>query len=96
MLSRTAKSPVRLNRGHSQTIFRAHLNGLKPLTTYYYRVTSSAADGIDDGEKSAIERFTAPGPDDGASRLIRSRSSGHRIGYSAASRSQEFSALFRA
>jgi Purple acid Phosphatase, N-terminal domain len=39
-LSQTAKSHIRLNRGHPQTIFRVRLDGLKPQTTYYYTVTS--------------------------------------------------------
>ena len=37
-LSQTAKSPIRLNQGHPNTMFRVRMQGLKPRTTYYYRV----------------------------------------------------------
>ena len=62
MPSRTAKSPIQLNRSHPRTIFRVRIDGLKPLTTYYYRVTSIGGDDIGDGEQSPIRRFTTPGP----------------------------------
>jgi|ERR1019366_335199 phosphodiesterase/alkaline phosphatase D-like protein len=61
-LNETAKSHIRLNRGHSYTVFRVRLNGLKPKTTYYYRVTSIESNGKSDGEESAVNRFTTPGP----------------------------------
>jgi cytochrome c peroxidase len=61
-LSHTARSAIRLNRSHPQTIFRVRLDGLKPLTTYYYRVTSIGSDGVSDGAKSPIGRFTTAGP----------------------------------
>jgi hypothetical protein len=61
-LSLTAKSPFRLNRDHPETIVRVRIDGLKPLTTYYYRVTSIGSDDVSDGEKSAIERFATPAP----------------------------------
>ena len=61
-LSASAKNPIRLNRGHSYTVFRVRLNGLKPKTTYYYKVTSMGSDGRSDGEESAVNRFTTPGP----------------------------------
>ena len=35
-LSQTAQSPIRLNPGHSYTVFRVRMEGLKPRTTYYY------------------------------------------------------------
>ena len=63
-LNETAKSHIRLNRGHSYTIFRVRLNALKPKTTYYYRVTSIESNGKSDGEESAVNRFTTPGPDE--------------------------------
>ena len=63
-LSQTAKSHIRLNRGHSYTIFRVRLNALKPKTTYYYKVTSIESNGKSDGEESAVKRFTTPGPDE--------------------------------
>jgi hypothetical protein len=61
-LSQTAKSHIRLNRGHPQTIFRVRVDGLKPQTTYYYTVTSMGSDGVSDGEESPVKQFTTPGP----------------------------------
>jgi Purple acid Phosphatase, N-terminal domain len=53
-----AKSPVRLNPGHSSTVFRVRLDSLKPRTTYYFKVDGMHADGERDGLKSPIGRFT--------------------------------------
>jgi phosphodiesterase/alkaline phosphatase D-like protein len=61
-LSQTAKSPIRINRGHSETRFRVRLAGLKPQTTYYYRVTSEDSAGVSSGVKSPVEKFTTPAP----------------------------------
>jgi phosphodiesterase/alkaline phosphatase D-like protein len=61
-LSQTAKNPIRLNRGHSETVFRVRLQGLKPRTTYYYTVTSEESGGRSDGVKSTVNKFTTPGP----------------------------------
>ena len=61
-LSRTAKSHVRLNRGHPETIFRVRVEGLKPRTTYYYTVTSIESNGKSDGVMSSVNQFTTPGP----------------------------------
>src|SRR5882724_6328776 len=44
-LNATAKSHIRLNRGHSYTVFRVRLNALKQKTTYYYSVTSIQSNG---------------------------------------------------
>jgi cytochrome c peroxidase len=63
LLSRTAKSPIRLNRSHPETVFRVRLDGLKPLTTYYYRVTSMDGGGMSEGARSPVEQFTTPGRD---------------------------------
>jgi phosphodiesterase/alkaline phosphatase D-like protein len=60
-LNQTAKSPIRLNPGHSYTVFRVRLDGLKPRTTYYYTVDSTEANGKGDGVKSAVKHFTTPG-----------------------------------
>ena len=60
-LSQTAKSPIRLNPGHSHTVFRVRMDGLKPRTTYYYAVDSIEANGKSDGVKSTIKHFTTPG-----------------------------------
>src|SRR6266852_8439588 len=51
-LSRTAKSPIRLNPGHSYTVFRVRMDDLKPQTTYYYTVDSMEANGNGDELKS--------------------------------------------
>ena len=59
-LSQTAKSHIRLNRSHPETIFRVRILGLKPQTSYYYWVTSMGADGRSDGVKSAVNQFTTP------------------------------------
>jgi hypothetical protein len=59
-LSQTAKSHIRLNRNHPESIFRVRVPGLKPQTTYYYWVTSAGADGTSDGVKSAVSQFTTP------------------------------------
>src|SRR6266852_6672799 len=59
-LSQTAKSHIRLNQNHSYTIFRVRVNGLTPLTTYYYTVDSIQANGTSDGVKSAIKQVNTP------------------------------------
>ena len=61
-LSQTAKNHIRLNRGHPETIFRVRMQGLKPDTTYYYKVTSMGADGQSDGVESPVNHFTTPAP----------------------------------
>jgi hypothetical protein len=61
-LSQTAKSHLRLNRNHPETIFRVRMPGLKAQTTYYYWVTSIDSNGTSDGVKSSISRFTTPAP----------------------------------
>lgn len=57
-LSQIAKSPIRLNPGHSYTVFRVRMDDLKPRTTYYYTVDSIEANGNGDGVKSTVEHFT--------------------------------------
>jgi len=57
-LNQTAKSPIRLNPGHSYTVFRVRMEELKPGTTYYYTVDSIEANGRDDGVKSSVKHFT--------------------------------------
>jgi hypothetical protein len=57
-LSETAKSPIRLNPGHRETVFRVRVPDLKPKTTYYYTVESMGADGTNDGVKSPVKHFT--------------------------------------
>jgi phosphodiesterase/alkaline phosphatase D-like protein len=53
-LSETAKSHIRLNRTHSYTVFRVRVEGLRPKTTYYYKVDSVDARGASDGVISPI------------------------------------------
>jgi hypothetical protein len=57
-LSQTAKNPIRLNPGHSDTVFRVRIEGLQPGTTYYYKVDSMEANGTGDGVKSTVNHFT--------------------------------------
>ena len=59
-LSRTAKSHIRLNQGHSYTVFRVRVEGLAPKTTYYYKVDSMQANGASDGVTCPINTFTTP------------------------------------
>jgi Purple acid Phosphatase, N-terminal domain len=57
-LSQMAKSHIRLNQTHPDTIFRVRVLGLSPGTTYYYTVDSMEATGESDGVKSPVESFT--------------------------------------
>ena len=57
-LSQMAKSHIRLNQSHTDTIFRVRVLGLNPGTTYYYRVDSMQATGQSDGVKSPVKRFS--------------------------------------
>jgi hypothetical protein len=61
-LNQTAKSHIRLNQNHADTIFRVMVVGLAPRTTYYYTVDSMEATGESDGLKSTVAKFTTPGP----------------------------------
>ncbi len=56
-LNQTAKSPIRLNPGHPDTVFRVRIEGLQPGTTYYYKVDSMEANGKGDGETSELKTF---------------------------------------
>jgi cytochrome c peroxidase len=57
-LVETAESPVRLNPSHSYAVFRVRMDGLKPETTYYYKVDSREADGARDRIISPLNKFT--------------------------------------
>jgi phosphodiesterase/alkaline phosphatase D-like protein len=61
-LSQTAKGHIRLNRAHPETIFRVRMAGLRPQTTYYYKVTSTDSGGESDGVESPVSQFTTPAP----------------------------------
>jgi hypothetical protein len=63
-LSQTAKSQITVNRGHPETMFRVRVVGLKPRTTYYYKVTSIESGGKSDGAESPVSQFTTPGPEE--------------------------------
>ena len=56
-LSQTAKSPIRLNPSHPDTIFRVRIQGLQAGTTYYYKVDSMEANGKGDGVTSEVKTF---------------------------------------
>ena len=43
-------------------MFRVRMPGLKPQTTYYYKVTSTESNGKSDGVESPVNQFTTPGP----------------------------------
>jgi phosphodiesterase/alkaline phosphatase D-like protein len=59
-LSQIAKSHIRLNQNHSDTIFRVRMDGLRPQTTYYYTVDSMQATGKSDGVNSSVHQFANP------------------------------------
>jgi hypothetical protein len=59
-LDQTAKSHIRLNINHSETVFRVRMPDLKPKTTYYYAVDSMEPNGTSDGVKSPVKKFTTP------------------------------------
>jgi Purple acid Phosphatase, N-terminal domain len=61
-LSQTAKNHIRLNQSHPETVFRVRMDGLKPATTYYYKVTSMGYDGVSDGVESSVHQFTTAAP----------------------------------
>jgi hypothetical protein len=61
-LNQTAKSHIRLNQKHAETVFRVSVEGLAPRTTYYYTVDSIQASGESDGVKGPVAKFTTPGP----------------------------------
>jgi hypothetical protein len=61
-LSRTARSPIRLNPGRPDAVFRVRIDGLEPRTTYYYTVESFEGNGRSDGVKSGLRTFTTGPP----------------------------------
>jgi hypothetical protein len=56
-LNQTAKTPIRLNPGHPDTVFRVRIQGLQAGTTYYYKVDSMEANGKGDGVTSEVKTF---------------------------------------
>jgi phosphodiesterase/alkaline phosphatase D-like protein len=61
-LNQVAKSHIRLNRSHSETVFRVSVSGLSPRTTYYYTVASVDSGDRSDEVESSVNRFTTPAP----------------------------------
>jgi Purple acid Phosphatase, N-terminal domain len=59
-LDQTAKSPIRLNPYHEQTVFRVRMEALQANTTYYYMVDSMESNGTSDGVKSPVRKFSTP------------------------------------
>lgn len=68
-LNQTGKNHIRLNRSHPETVFRVRMDGLKPQTTYYYKVTSMGGDGQSDGVESSVNHFTTAAPGSGNQRF---------------------------
>jgi hypothetical protein len=56
-LDLTAMSPNRINPSHSDIVFRVRMSDLEPDTTYYYRVSSTQADGTSDRVTSSVSQF---------------------------------------
>jgi len=56
-LDLTAVSPTRINPGHTDMVFRVRMNDLQPETTYYYKVSSTQANGTADPGTSAVQQF---------------------------------------
>jgi hypothetical protein len=59
-LNQTAKSPIRVNPSHSDTVFRVRVQGLQSGTTHYYKVDSMEANGTSDGYTSKLKTFKIP------------------------------------
>jgi Purple acid Phosphatase, N-terminal domain len=56
-LDLTAVSPTRINPGHTDMVFRVRMNDLQPETTYYYKVSSTQANGTADPATSSVQQF---------------------------------------
>ena len=56
-LDMTAMSPTRINPSHSDMVFRVRMNDLQPDTTYYYKVSSTQANGTSDPVTSSVRQF---------------------------------------
>ena len=56
-LDSKAESPTRINTAHSDMVFRVRVNDLQPDTTYYYKVSSTQADGTSDPVTSSVRQF---------------------------------------
>lgn len=56
-LDLTAVSPTRINPAHNDMVFRVRMNDLQPGTTYYYKVSSTQANGTADPVASGVQQF---------------------------------------
>jgi hypothetical protein len=56
-VSQTAKSPIRLNPGHTYTVFRVRMDDLPPPTICDYKVDSMESNGKSDGVTSPVKHF---------------------------------------
>jgi hypothetical protein len=56
-LDLTAMSPNRISPSHSDMVFRVRMNDLQPDTTYYYKASSTQADGTFDPVTSSVRQF---------------------------------------
>ena len=52
-----AVSPTRINPDHPHMVFRVRMNDLQPETRYYYKVSSTQANGIPDPVTSTVQQF---------------------------------------
>ena len=59
-LSQTAKSHIRLNRTHPETIFRVRIPGSETAHDLLLLGDLNGANGKSDGVKSAVTQFTTP------------------------------------
>jgi hypothetical protein len=57
-LDHWARSPNRWSRHLPNVTYRVRIDGLTPLTTYYYTVNVVQADGVDLGLKAPVNQFT--------------------------------------
>jgi hypothetical protein len=57
-LNQVAKSPIQLNRYHTETVFRVRMPQLKTGTTYYYTVDEEESTGESDKLQSSVKSFT--------------------------------------
>lgn len=57
-LDQVARSPLRLNRFHSESVFRVRMLSLKAGTTYYYTVDEEEATGESNKLQSSVKSFT--------------------------------------
>lgn len=57
-LNEVAKSPIQLNRYHTETVFRVRMPPLQTGTTYYYTIDEEESTGESDKLQSSVKSFT--------------------------------------